>query len=504
MKTNVDEKMNAGKKLEAGLAFGRSVFVPGDESGIPLTTSIPVKPNMKTADPNRYPLEEIIGHVSDPYFVEGILEGMKELGISGSQFHLREVNRPEHYGPAPPKGFGFSPMAERVGADCRVDQSPNVSRLTPGKDYNYIEVPDGVFYKKIPYLEPINTPDTWLLNIAKFKAHGMGLTLCCKNLQGSVAHNYQAFCTDYNRNMDMAAIHKQENAKEAIKASFERHLEGGVPRWDRPGLDFHSGIGMESWVTRTLDNLSVTPCGLHIIEGIYGRDGQGNGVYGPNPTDQEHDIDEYGRTETGKAWDWMSNVIIFGKDPFRVDIIGHWLGGHEPGNLGLFHCAIDRGMSTALDPYKIPVYLWDNGKATLTQLDEFERTPLLTYYLVRNYNGQNESPYHLCNEPFDYSTVTGVEKPFKSKKPEAAVLSQNMPNPFNPATSIEFKIPRAGIARLEIYNLSGQLVDVLADGYYPAGTHMAVWNTTGHASGTYFYRLRFGGYDVTRKMTLLR
>lgn len=79
-----------------------------------------------------------------------------------------------------------------------------------------------------------------------------------------------------------------------------------------------------------------------------------------------------------------------------------------------------------------------------------------------------------------------------------------MPNPFNPATSIEFKIPRAGIARLEIYNVSGQLVDVLTDGYYPAGTHMAVWNTTGHASGTYFYRLRFGGYDVTRKMTLLR
>ena len=89
MLTNVDQKMNAEAKKAAGLAFGRSVFVPKDSTGIPTNISIPVKPNLKTADPKVYPIADIIGHVADPFFVEGMFEGMKELGISGSQFHIR-------------------------------------------------------------------------------------------------------------------------------------------------------------------------------------------------------------------------------------------------------------------------------------------------------------------------------------------------------------------------------------------------------------------------------
>ena len=500
MKTNVEDKMNAEAKKEAGLAFGRSVFVPSDDSGIPIGTQIPVKPNMKTAPPDKYDMYDIISHVADPYFVEGTLAGMMELGIAGSQFHLREVNRPEHYGVP----FGFSGVCERLGADIRLDQSPAVNNLKEGEDFNWVDVPDGIFYKRLPYLEPINVPDTWLLNIAKFKAHGMGLTLCCKNLQGSVAHNYQQFCAAWNAKMSVnqADIHSDGYAN--IKANFERHLEAGVPRWDRPGTNFHSGIGMETWVTRTLDNMSVTPCGLHIIEGIYGRDGQGNNDSGPNPQDQDHDFSEYGVAPTAKAWDWMSNIIIFGKDSFRVDIIGKWLGGHEPGNFGLFHCAIDRGMSTALDPKKIPVYIWDNGEVTLTPLDDLDRTELLTYYLTRNYNGQTEDIYHLCNESYDYGTATGVDEPLTPAKPEALVLSQNHPNPFNPYTSIEYRLPSNGHVRLEVFDITGRLVDKLVDGYSHAGTHMAVWNTNNHSSGSYFYRLSFGGFSETKKMVLLK
>ena len=500
MKTNVADKMDAEAKLQAGLTFGRTVFVPRDESGIPITTSITVKPNMKTADPFTYPMESIISHVTDPYFVEGVLGGMKELGIAGSQFHLREVNRPEHYGIP----FGFSGVAERLGADIRLDQSPDVSKLKVGADFNWVDVPDGVFYNKIPYLEPINLPNTWLLNMSKFKAHGMGLTLCCKNIQGTVAHNYQQFCASYNASMSVSNSDIQPNWKTAIKANFDRHLAAGVPRWDRPGQDFNSGIGMETWATRTLDNMSVTPSGLCIIEGIYGRDGQGNSDYGPNPVDQAHDFNVTGVSTTGKAWDWMSNIIIFGKDPFRVDIIGYWLGAHEPGNIGLFHCALDRGMSNALNPHRIPVYLWEDGAANLVQLDSLERTPLLTYYLTRSYNNQTESIYHLMNEPFDYSSVSGVDELAAPDSPEAFVLNQNHPNPFNPYTSIEYRLPSNGNARLEVYNLSGQLVDVLVSGDRSAGSHMAVWNTGNHASGTYFYRFTYGGFSRTKKMVLVR
>ncbi|MDP2982267.1 MAG: T9SS type A sorting domain-containing protein [Candidatus Latescibacter sp.] len=503
MRTTVGEKMNADAKKSAGLVFGRSVFVPKDNTGVPINISIPVKPNLKTADPKVYPIADIIGHVADPFFVEGMFEGMKELGISGSQFHIREVNRPEAWGP-----YFYVDMAKRVGADLRLDLAPTVNNLVSGRDYNWKDIPNGTFWKRIPYLEPVNTPNTWMLNISKFKAHTMGLTLCCKCLQGTAAHNYQQFCAAWNSTMSITQSDRQPDAYTVIKANYDRHVAMGIPRWDRPGQNNISGLGQETWVTRTLDSLSVTlpSIGLHVIEGIYGRDGQGDGVNGPNPQDQVHQISESGVTATGKAWDYMSNIIIFGKDPFRVDNIGYYLGGHEPGNFGLFHIAIERKMSTALDPREIPVYIWDNGAATLTPLEKIPRTPLLSYYLTRNYNGQTEKIFHLVNEPVDYSKFeksVGVEESYP-ETPKSFVLRQNHPNPFNPFTAIEYDLPRSGYARLEVYNSNGQLMDVLVDGYQARGAHMAVWNSQNRASGTYFYRFRFGDFTETKKMTLLR
>ncbi|MCD6308964.1 MAG: DUF362 domain-containing protein, partial [Candidatus Latescibacteria bacterium] len=214
MKTNVPDKYDAEAKKAAGLDFGRSVFVPGDSSGIPVATEIAVKGNLKTANPDRYDHDLIMSHTSDAIFTEGVLEGMKELGVEGKQFHLREVNRPEDFSREP---FGYAAMCERVGADLRLDLAPSVDKLKEGEDFNWIEVPDGVFYKRMPYLEPINVPGTWLINISKFKAHGMGLTLCCKNLQGSVAHNYQQFCAAYKGSMSIDYSDKHADAYDVIK-----------------------------------------------------------------------------------------------------------------------------------------------------------------------------------------------------------------------------------------------------------------------------------------------
>ncbi|MHB9029994.1 MAG: DUF362 domain-containing protein, partial [Candidatus Latescibacterota bacterium] len=396
-------------------------------------------------------------------------------------------------------------MVNRAGLDLRLDLEPTVTNLQAGRDFNWIDVPNGVFWKRIPYLEPINTANTWMLNIAKFKAHNMGMTLCCKNLQGSIAHNYQQLCAAWGSNMSINSAERYANAYDVIKANYDRHrASGSIPRWDRPGTDSISGLGQETWATRTLDNISATKCQLHIIEGIYGRDGQGDGVNGPNPQDQEHVFTAYGATTTGKAWDWMSNMIIFGKDIFRTDLVGFWLAGHEPGNFGLFHCAIDRGMSNALDPRKIPVYLWENGAATLVKLEDLPRTPLLSHYLTKDYNGQTEKPFHLINEPYDYSKVPlNVQDP-KTESPRSFVLHQNHPNPFNPYTSIEYVVPRGGRVRLEVYSASGQLMEVLAEGWKAPGSHMAVWNAHNRASGTYFYRYRCGDFLETRKMVLLK
>ena len=479
MKTSVDVKTNSEAKLNAGLDFTRSVIIPADD-GIPLTSMIPIKPNLTCSLNDSFSLESGMGIVTDANFVEGVIEGMKELGLSGSQFYIREVNCSSHFGPR-----GYIDMCERTGADIRELEAP-VGKISEN-DLHWVDVPEGVWFRKIPYLWPINAPGSWLLNISKFKAHGMGLTLCCKNNQGSVAHNYQEFC---GTPKVADPKHLNPNAVNDTNENYKRHKADGVPRWDKPD----SALSMEQWCTRAVDNLMATKTGLCIVEGIYGRDG--NGFHGgPNPEGN-------GDNSKGEAWDYMTNIIIFGKNSYHVDTVGHWLGGHEPGNFGLFHLGLERGFSTYLNPMDIPVYEWfPNGSATLTPLVDFKRTPLKTYYLQRDYNGQNEPAYHLCNEPFEYGPSPGLAK---DRKPEVFVLSQSHPNPSNPNIPVEFSLPKGGNAHLEIYNASGQLLEVLADGYYRAGAHMAVWNTAKRSSGTYVYRLQFGDFTETKKMVLVK
>jgi len=494
MPTHVARKMDSDAKLQAGLTFGRSVFVPSDESGIPLSVSIPTKINLKTTGAGKFPLKDILGTISDPFFSEGVFNGLQELGISGGQVHVRENPRGTSF-----EYYGLLEMAERSGIDFRNDFVGKVGNgMEPDRDFNWTQVPDGVFFKEVPQLEPINTPGSWLLNIAKFKAHGMGLTLCSKNLQGMLPNPFCRLCARMGDDMGLAE-HLQPNALKNISALYERHkAENIIPRWDKPGSN--GGSWQEIWSQRTLDHISATPSGLNIIEGIYGRDGD-CGNNGPHPF-EEGDSDNTGVDPGVTARDFMSNMVIFGKDIFRTDIIGHYLGGHEPGNFGYFHLAMERGMSNALDPRKIPVYLWDNDSAVLTPVTDFKRTPLLTYYLQRDYNGGIEPKYHMCDEPFDYRRVSGIEETVKPEKPAVKVLYQRMLTPANPTASLEYSLPMSGFMRLEILDATGKMLAVPVDEYRSHGVHMAAWNTKGCPPGNYVYRMRINGFETQGTVVL--
>ena len=509
--TNVQKKTDSLAKKNEGLALAREIFVKKDTPGIPISHRMVIKPNI-TCSKGGANVEAGMGIVTDPYLVEGIIEGMKELGISGDQFHLIEVNCPEDFSVR-----GYTQMAERTGAHLR-NLNRDVKTLNEGDDITWVDCPDGVVFKRIAYLAPVNQPDTWLLNIAKFKAHGMGLTLCCKNQQGMCAQTYVNFCGKVGRIKNYPAHIRadfQPDLEKHINDLYDKHVEKDIPRWDRPELSPGGGHWMETWSQRTCDSLSVTDTGLCIIEGIYGRDG--NFQVGPGPN--------------GEAIDYMTNILIFGKDKFKVDIIGHWLGGHEPGNIGLFHIAKERGLSNALNPMNIPVYRWENGVPILTSLTDFERTPLETYYLQRNYGGGNELLWHLVDEPFDYPSETisvgqsslpkadvwgrrkypsgeevkrGTVSAGYTGSPQTYVLGQNFPNPFNPTTFVEYHIPRDGNVKIEVFNEVGQLVDVLVDKWHIKGVHVVPWNAKGKASGIYFYRFMTDNFQATRKMALVR
>ena len=107
------------------------------------------------------------------------------------------------------------------------------------------------------------------------------------------------------------------------------------------------------------------------------------------------------------------------------------------------------------------------------------------------------------------STPTAVLQQQQAVVPEAFSLAQNYPNPFNSTTAIGFALARAGAIRLEVFNLLGQQVAVLAEGTYPAGSYTLRWdgvNDGGRAlaAGLYFYRLQTPWGVQTRKLLLLK
>jgi hypothetical protein len=78
------------------------------------------------------------------------------------------------------------------------------------------------------------------------------------------------------------------------------------------------------------------------------------------------------------------------------------------------------------------------------------------------------------------------------------------PNPFNNETVISFELCKPGIIKLSIYNILGQRVGELLDGFGPAGTNRVVWDATGNPSGIYFARLVAADSTKIVKMTLLK
>jgi hypothetical protein len=83
-------------------------------------------------------------------------------------------------------------------------------------------------------------------------------------------------------------------------------------------------------------------------------------------------------------------------------------------------------------------------------------------------------------------------------------LNQNYPNPFNPTTIISYQIPKDGLVTVKIYDILGNEVKTLANGYKTIGKYSVSFDASRLASGVYFYQLRSNGFVSTKKMMLLK
>jgi len=92
--------------------------------------------------------------------------------------------------------------------------------------------------------------------------------------------------------------------------------------------------------------------------------------------------------------------------------------------------------------------------------------------------------------------------------PGRLYVEQNNPNPFNPVTHISFVVGSDTRVRVEIFDLLGRRVRVLADRFYPRGRHTISWNAEDEngrvvSSGIYIYRVIAADRSVSRKMVFL-
>lgn len=93
--------------------------------------------------------------------------------------------------------------------------------------------------------------------------------------------------------------------------------------------------------------------------------------------------------------------------------------------------------------------------------------------------------------------------------PTKFALHQNSPNPFNPTTKVAFDMPEAGDVKISVFNVLGQNVNDLVNGYREAGSHEVIWNGKDNsgatvATGMYFYRIDTQQFTETKKMLLLK
>jgi len=108
-----------------------------------------------------------------------------------------------------------------------------------------------------------------------------------------------------------------------------------------------------------------------------------------------------------------------------------------------------------------------------------------------------QDTYHVHPNP---GTVVGVEE----DRQEAFVSITCNPNPFNTATTIQYRLPESVAVKLIVYNVSGQAVEVLADGWFEKGIHTVTWTPQACASGIYIVRLISGSGSGAVKLLYMK
>jgi hypothetical protein len=191
-------------------------------------------------------------------------------------------------------------------------------------------------------------------------------------------------------------------------------------------------------------------------------------------------------------------------EPVPVELVSFTASVHPDGN------AVELSWLTATElnnqgfqvERKTESTSWDNigfvngyGTTTETQFYSFidqNLNPGSYFYRLKQIDFDGSFKYYELSETVEIGAL------------QTFYLSQNFPNPFNPATIISWQVPVDGYTTLKVYDDLGKEVATLVNEEKPAGNYEIEFNASELASGVYFYRIISGDFVDTKKMILMK
>ena len=205
--------------------------------------------------------------------------------------------------------------------------------------------------------------------------------------------------------------------------------------------------------------------------------------------------------KTVKIWDVA--------DYDDITLVGEWLGSS-----GLAHNAQVMDDLLFISHYKSGIYVVDiSDPSNPTEIAHYDTYPPGD---SAAFNGNWGVYQYTQNGIVFVSDIEGRLTVLNFNQPAIGIdsantnplrrlsLSGNYPNPFNPSTNIEFYLSEAGNIRLSIYNINGELIETLAEGFHGAGKHRYSWSGDEYATGVYVYALKTSEGLKSGKMLLIK
>jgi hypothetical protein len=128
---------------------------------------------------------------------------------------------------------------------------------------------------------------------------------------------------------------------------------------------------------------------------------------------------------------------------------------------------------------------------------------LTVYQRMKATDDENASGTSAAQE-VTFARSLNVSNEGEGSIPTEYFLSDNYPNPFNPSTTIEFGLPQAAHVSIQLFDMSGRMVQVVVDRQLAPGTHRERIDMGTLPSGVYLYRMTVGNQVFTKTLHLIK